>query len=101
MIREPQGDFEQRLELDDSQPQAETAYLLASPVNAKRLNQAITEVKKKHYPNEASPCTSKPTLSVCLMASAGEATPVEIEGARIATGVVPTKNIYSTIIGKP
>lgn len=50
LIREPQGDFEQRLELDDSEPQAETAYLLASPANPKRLNQAIAEVENETPP---------------------------------------------------
>lgn len=48
--REPQGDYEQRLALDDSQPWDETAYLTASPVNAKRLNQAITEVENQTPP---------------------------------------------------
>jgi|GEM_PF-2122251 len=47
LVREPQGDYEQRLALDDSPPWDETAFLKASPVNAKRLNQAITEVENQ------------------------------------------------------
>lgn len=50
LVREPQGDFEQRLELDDSQPWDETAYLMASPANSDRLNQAITQVENQTLP---------------------------------------------------
>lgn len=45
--REPQGEYEERLEMDDFQILDDTAYLLASPANANRLNQAITEVENQ------------------------------------------------------
>lgn len=47
LVREPQCDYEQRLEFDNSQPWDDTAYLLASPTNSDHLNQAIIEIENQ------------------------------------------------------
>ncbi|PPD02745.1 MAG: hypothetical protein CTY29_12030 [Methylobacter sp.] len=47
LVREPQGDYELRLELDDSQPWDDTAYLLVTTANTDRLNQATAEIENQ------------------------------------------------------
>ena len=37
------------ISLDDFHAYEETAYLMASPQNAQRLNEAIAEIKSGHY----------------------------------------------------